>query len=331
MMNKKILVIAAMGIAAILMATCKSPPAATAPAATGPAMSTEAEINKSQDANNVGTQPLRSTVIDWSDRTIGEASIPLWLKPLIKGNAGPVKSEFGINPTSRVKFSLAQRANRDEARVQAALLFNAQIATELKTYVMTAASQTLNEGQTDIVEEITTATKINITGNERVADFWQLVETEDPSTRIKTREYVYYVAWAMPQATWTALTRKYLNDVIGKIPDRQVQTNMANAYNDIQAAADRETEMTDAEFQQKLRLQEQAAKDAQARDMAKINSQTASTAALAQVAQTQAEAEARARYAAYKYGDPATAAAAATTAGDIDWISALGTAARVVF
>jgi hypothetical protein len=247
------------------------------------------------------------------------------------GNAGAVKSEFGINPASRVKYSLAQRSNRDEARVQAGLLFNAQIANELKTYVMSAASQTLNEGQTEIVEEITTATKINITGNERVVDFWQLVETEDPSTRVKTREYVYYVVWAMPQATWTALTRKYLNDVIGKIPDRQVQTNLANAYGDIQATADRETQMTDAEFQQKLRLQEQAAKDAQARDMAKINSQTVANSAAAQVAQSQSEAEARARFAAYKYGDPATAAAAATTAADIDWISALGTAARVVF
>jgi hypothetical protein len=294
-------------------------------------MSTEAEINKSQDANNVSTQALRSTVIDWSSRTVGVAPVPLWLGPLMLGNSGAVKSEFGINPASRVKYSLAQRSNRDEARVQAGLLFNAQIANELKTYVMNAVSQTLNEGQTEIVEEITTATKINITGNERVVDFWQLVETEDPSTRVKTREYVYYVVWAMPQATWTALTRKYLNDVIGKIPDRQVQTNMANAYGDIQAAADREIEMTDTEFQQRLRLQEQAAKDAQAREMARINQQTVANSAAAQVAQTQSQAEADARFAAYKYGDPATAAVAATTAGDIDWIGALGTATSIVF
>ena len=152
-----------------------------------------------------------------------------------------------------------------------------------------------------------------------------------PAARVKSREYIYYVVWSMPQATWTALTRKYVNDVIGKIPDRQVQINVANAYNDIQAAADRENEMTDAEFQQKLRLQEQAAKDAQAREIARINQTTAATTAAAQTAQAQVKAEAAARYAAYKYGDPAAAAIAATTAEDIDWISALGTAASIVF
>jgi outer membrane murein-binding lipoprotein Lpp len=170
------------------------------------------------------------------------------------------------NVDSRVKFSLAQRANREEARVQAGLLFAAQIAAELKTYVVTAAGQTLDAGQLDIVEEITTATKVNISGMERKADFWRLVETEDPSTRAKSREYLYYVVWAMPQATWTALTWKYVKDVVGKLPDGAVQTNVARAYGDIQAAADRQTEMTDAEFQQRLRLQEQSARDAEERD-----------------------------------------------------------------
>jgi hypothetical protein len=326
-MKKIIRFIAALGIAALITAGCASAPAS--PAAAPPP--TAKEIQREQSANNVDTQARHSTVIDWVNRTVGEDPVPLWLKPLIKGNSGPVKQEYGINPNARVKFSLAQRANREEARVQSGLIFNAQIAQELKTYVMTAAGQTLDEGQIDIVEEITTATKINITGNERVADFWQLVETEDPGTKIKSREYVYYVVWAIPQATWTALIRKYVNDVIGQLPDRQVQINLANAYGDIQAAADRENEMTDTEFQQKLRLQEQAARDAQERDMARINQQTAQTAAAAQVAQTQAQEEARSRRAAYRSGNPAVAAAAATTAGDIDWIAALGTAASVIF
>jgi hypothetical protein len=324
-MNKNNWFFAAIGIAALVTAGCASKPAVQ------DAMPTAAEVRREQNANNVDTQPMRSTILDWSNRNVGEDSVPLWLKPLIKGNTGAVKSEYSINPDARVKFSLAQRANREEARVQAGLLFNAQIANELKTYVMTAAAQTLNEGQIDIIEEITTATKVNITGNERVADFWQLVETEDPATRVKSRTYLYYVVWAMSQETWTALTRKYVNEVIGKIPDRQVQINVTNAYGDIQAAADRENEMTDAEFQQKLRLQEQAAKDAQAREMAKINQQGVTTEATARVAQAQVQADADARYGAYKYGSPATAAAASVGAGDIDWIAALGTAASVVF
>jgi hypothetical protein len=324
--NKKIRLIAALGMAALIMAGCNSSPAPDTKA-----VPTATEVRQGQNANNVDTQPVHSTVIDWVNRNVGEEAVPLWLKPLIKGNSGPVKSEFGVASDSRVKFSLAQRTNRDEARVQVGLLFAQQITTELKQYVMTAASQTLNEGQIDIIEEITTATKVNITGTERVADFWQLVETEDPGTRVKRQEYIYYVVWAMPQATWTALTRKYVNDVIGQIPDRAVQTNVARAYGDIEAAATRENEMTDDEFRLKLRLQEQAAKDAQDRDMARINQQTARNQATAQVAEAQVRSEAAARYAAYKYGDAATAAAASTTAADFDWIAALGTAAAVVF
>jgi hypothetical protein len=323
-MKKKFRLIAAVGMAALITAGCASTPKPeTAP--------TAAEIRREQNANNVDTQPRRSTVIDWANRTVGEDSVPLWLKPLIKGNSGPVKSEYGISPNDRVKYSIAQRANRDEARVQAGLLFAAQTANELKTYVMTAAAQTLNEGQIDIIEEITTAAKVDITGMGRTADFWQLVETEDPDTGVKTIEYIYYVVWATPQSTWTALTYKYVNDVIGRIPDRQVQINVANAYGDIQARADRETEMSDAEFQQKLRLQEQAVRDAQAREMARINQQTVQNQAMADVARTQVQADAGARYAAYKYGDAATAAAASTTAADFDWISALSTASNVVF
>jgi hypothetical protein len=320
-------------MAALLMMGCATASkAANAAGTTADApVPTEQDIRREQGANNVDNRALRSTVLDWSNRTVGENSIPLWLKPLMMGNSAAVKSAFGVAPDARVKLSQAQRPNRDEARVQAGLLFAAQVANELKQYVMAAAGQTLDEGQMDVVEEITTATKVTISGTERVTDFWQLVETEDPGTRAKTREYVYYVVWAMPQATWTALTRKYVNDVIGKIPDRAVQTNVAKAYTGIEAAANRETEMTEAEFLQKLRLQEQAARDAQERDMAKINQQTAQNQAMAQTAQEQVRAEARARYAAYKYGDPATAAAASTTAADFDWISALNTAASIVF
>jgi hypothetical protein len=104
---------------------------------------------------------------------------------------------------------------------------------------------------------------------------------------------------------------------------------MANAFGEIDAKSKREEVMSDEEFNLKIRLQEQAAKDAQEQAMARINQQTALGTAQAQVAQTQVQAEADARYAAYKYGDAATAAAASTTAADFDWISALSTASAV--
>jgi hypothetical protein len=229
-------------------------------------------------ASNVDVVPTRAVVRDWSNRTLGIPSTPPWLQALVLGNAGPVKQDFGINGSSRVKFSLAQNSNRENARVQAGLLFAAKTANELKQYVVTGAGAVLDDGELDIVEEIATATKITITGNSPVADFWQLVEIEDLATKQKSQEYLYYTVYSMDEATWKALVRKYTNDIIGQLPDRAVQTKVAGAFADIDAAAARETAMTEAQFK------------------AQIVSQVAQAA-------------------------PA----------DVDWISALGTAANVIF
>jgi len=306
-MKEKMITAAAIAIAAIfVLASCKSQP------------------QKEQNSLNVTAQPMSSKILDWSNRNMGEDQAPPWLKSLLRGNSQVVKQEFGINSNARVKYSLAQRANRDEARVSSGLLFNQQIANELKTYVVTAASQTLNQGQMDIVEEITTATKINITGAGRVADFWQLVETTDDRSGAKSREYLYYIVWSMEPSIWDQLVRKYVNDVIGKLPDRQVQTNIANAFNDIAAASKRETELSDRDFQRIVDERSKAAENAQELEMARIRSG-------AQVDIAQAKADSVARYAAYRSGDPVVAAIASTTAGDIDWINALSTAAKVIF
>jgi len=115
-----------------------------------------------------------------------------------------------------------------------------------------------------------------------------------------------------------------VNDVIGKLPDRQVQTNVANAFNDIAAASKRENELSDRDFQQMVNERSKAAQNAHEREMTQIRSD-------AQVDIAQAKADSVARYAAYRSGNPTVAAIASTTANDIDWISALSTAAKVIF
>jgi len=298
-MKKSLIIVIIIVLAAIITAGCKS-------------------------AANVSVQANPAVILDWSNRSIGEDSNPGWLLPLAKGNTQLIKQEFGINPTARVKLSPARRANRDEARVLAGLVFAQQIANELKQYVVTGAGSNLDQGQMDIVEQITTATKVTISGAQRIADFWQLVETTDDSSGAKVREYIYYIVWSIDENIWSQLVRKYVNDVIGQIPDRPVQQQIANAFGEIDAMSRWEREMTDAEFQQTINLRYQAASDAQAREMARINSGTT-------VAVAQAEADSHARYAAYRSGNPTVAAIASTTAEDYDWISALATAGKVLF
>jgi hypothetical protein len=328
-MNTKAFGITVIAVGILVLASCTGAPATGGgqPSAQGQAASL--------GENNVASRSSKAAILDWSDRTMGQEKTPVWLKPLVvNGNAEEARSAFGIAGGSRIKFSVAQRANRDEARVLSGLMFAQQTAQELKQYVCTAGASRLDEAQMDIVEEITTATKVIMTGTRRVADFWQLVESENPGSRSKSREYIYYIVWSMDDAVWSQIVRKYVNDVIGQLPDRAVQTQVANAFAEIDAAARREDQRSDAVFQQQLELQAQAARDAQDQAMASINARTtaaqAATAATADVAQAQVYADARARAAAYRSGNPAVAAAASTTAADFDWISALTTAADVL-
>jgi hypothetical protein len=256
-------------------------------------------------------------------------SFPGWLRALVVNNReAAVRQEFNLPEGTVIRHVEAERANRDKALIDADLLFVQKIANELKLYVVTAAAKGLDGGSTDIVEEVTSSTKVTLTGAQKVRDFWQLVEKEEDG--VKSRNYVWYAVYAFSGSTWDALTRKYVNDVIGQIPDRRVQTQIARDFDEIDRQAKRSEERSDAEFKQMLDLQRQVVEDKQKRDMAQIAQQGARDQAAANVAEAQASAEAEARYAAYKYGDPATAAAASVTANDIDWISALGTAADIV-
>ncbi|GHV10056.1 hypothetical protein FACS189485_23010 [Spirochaetia bacterium] len=274
-------------------------------------------------SSNVDTAPTRMVIRDWSNRSMGIPSTPPWLQALLLGNSGPIKQDFGINGSNRVKFIVAQNRNRESARVQAGLLFAAKTANELKQYVVTGAGSVLDGGELDIVEEIATATKVTIMGNENVADFWQLVETEDTATRQKTQEYLYYIVYSMPEDTWKALVRKYTNDIIGQLPDRAVQTKVAQAFGDIDAAASRETMMTEAQFIVQVDAQRLAAERAYELEQARISGQTAvAVAAATPAVQTKQEI--------YVSGDPAKIAAASVSAADVDWITALSTAASVM-
>jgi hypothetical protein len=325
-MNKKMLYLVSALLAVFLAAACatkKQDASAADPMPPPPPPPTENPVN------NYSVAALKSTVLDWQNRNMNEEPFPAWLRGLeVNKKQSPVRVMFELPDDAAVRQAQAQRRNRDEAGVEAVLNFNAAIANELKTYVCSAAGKVLDQGQMDIVNEVTTATKVTITGARKLADFWQLVETEDNG--VKSRQYIWHVVYAFPASTWNQLTRKYVNDVIGRIPDRAVQTKIADAFSEIDAQAKRQDERSDAEFYQQLELQRKAAEDAQKRQMAQIAQQGARDQAAINAAKAQAVTEAEARFRAYKYGDPATAAAASVTANDIDWISALSTVASIV-
>jgi hypothetical protein len=283
------------------------------------------------NASGVEVQRPRPVIIDWmNSNLVGVSEQPDWLAPMVLGNTNGVRSAYNIPPNDVVKYSVARNPNRDEARVQAGLLLASKTASELKQLVVTAAAQVLERGMMQTVEDITTATKLEISGLGTVCDFWQYVETTDPTYNMKTREYAYYIVYRIPQRNWSAMVEKYLIDVIGKLPDSTARMNMANAVADVARKTNVEEQRDEAEFKQELELRDQAAKNAQAQDMARINQQTVQSQNAADVARAQVQADADARYAAYRSGNATSAAIAATTAGDADWLDAVKFAADVI-
>jgi hypothetical protein len=316
-----ITIMAALAVMTTLAACATKPAAQTAGAAIPPAP---------ENPSHLSVKVKKTVILDYMNSNVpGMESFPGWLRVLVVNNrASVVKQEFTLPDDTVIRRSQAERANLEEARVLSDLNFAQEIAYELKRYVVSASARNLDQGSMDIVEEVTSSTKVTLTGAQKLQDFWQLVEKEEDG--VKSRSYVWYTVYAFPGNTWGALTRKYVNDVIGQIPDRRVQQQIARDFGEIDRLAQRNEERSDAEFKQQLDLQRKAAEDKQKQTMAQIAQQGARDQAAANVAEAQAVAEAEARYAAYKYGDPATAAAASVTAGDIDWISALGTAADIV-
>jgi hypothetical protein len=278
--------------------------------------------------NNIEVQALHSTVINWNNRNMGVPPFPAWLKALIINNRqDAVRQEFSLPEDTVIRVSQAERPNREEARVLADLMFAQQVANELKRYVVTGAASRFDQRVTQTVEEITSSTKVTLTGGQKLPDFWQQVETDDNG--IKSRSYVYYSVYAFPGNSWSQLVAKYLFEVVGQIPDSRVQLQIRDSFAEIDRQTKRGEERSDAEFYQTLDLQVKEVENKQRQDMARINQQTALGTAGAEAAKAQATAEANARYAAYKSGNPSTAAAASVTANDTDWVKALSTVGGV--
>jgi hypothetical protein len=285
---------------------------------------TQSQNTPQSSVNNVDVEALSSKIINWNNRNMGVPPFPAWLKVLIINNRqDAVRQEFGLSEDTVIRVSQAERPNREEARIQADLMFAQQVANELKRYVVTGAASRFDQGVTQIVEEITSSTKVTLTGGQKLPDFWQQIETEDNG--MISRSYVYYSVYAFPGNSWSQLVAKYLFEVVGQVPDSRVQLQIRDSFAEIDRQTKRGEERSDAEFYQTLDLQMKEVENKQRQEMARINQQTALGTAAAEAAKAQATAEADARYAAYKYGNSSTAAAASVTANDTDWVKALST------
>jgi hypothetical protein len=279
-------VLTALGLVTLaLFASCASKQDASA------ALSAQAE----RTANDQKT-------LDWSNRSIGEIASPVWLLPAMRGNWTAFKQEWQVSPDKVLKIGVARNASLNAAQTIADVQYAARLANQLKQTVLTRAAISLgSDGEFDTVQDAATKTLVSVAGQERLTDFWQLIETDEDNGK-KSRAYVYYVVYACDSAVWDQVVAKYLYDIVGQLPDKKTQQTISGMFNEINAEIKYEREKSDAQFQAEVAAQQRAL--------------------------TQAPQPVAARREAYRSGDPAKIAAAGTTAADTDYVAALALAAK---
>ena len=241
-------------------------------------------------------------VVDWKDRSIGEIASPSWLYPAVRGNWNTFKSEWPVSSDKVLKIGVARHATLNGAQTVADVQYAARLASQLKQAVLTRAAISLgSSGEFDVVNNAATQAQVNIAGQERLTDFWQLVETTAADGK-KTRMYSYWVVYAVDSAIWDQVAAKYIFDIVGKLPDTKTQQTISGMFNDINAEIKYERERSEAQFNAELAARQQA---------------------LREPPRTSAEI-----YIAYQANDPVKAAAASTTSADTDYIAALAALAN---
>jgi hypothetical protein len=323
--NVKVMLITVVAAACVLIALAGC---ATTGAAAQVVTPTAASV-----LTNTAVDPIRQTVIQWSDQTLGQVSAPVWLKTLVRGNSSQFKAEYAnlVNAGDIVRYTVVSNPNRNVASTLADVNMAAQLANELKRTVLTRAASSLQEGEFEVINNTATEAKVTLVGNRRVTDFWQLVETEDTRSGTKTTEYVYYIVYAFPVNSWNTMFSYYMRDVFKDMPESPGKQEMRNMYAELEADTRREQEKSEAQFKAEIAAQ-QAKIDADAQvGIAQPNAQAASSVAASNARAATAASNSQASQAAYKSGEPAAIAAASTTSADSPVISALGTAARILF
>jgi hypothetical protein len=297
-MKMNVLLIAAAALA-LITAACSSAPIPQTREEKETAMVTQAQ-RVSEEAQKTAD---KQRILDWKDRSLGEDASPDWLLPAVRGNFSIFKRDWQItgNKVLKVHSALADRLNA--AQTIADVQYAARLANQLKQSVLTRAAITLqSDDQFAVVQDAATKAKVDIAGQERLTDFWQLLETTDSQGKT-TRRYVYFVVYACDSEVWSKLVAKYLYDIVDNVPQQEAKQTIAAMFAEIDAETKSEKEKSEQVFREEVRAQLNA-----------LN------------APRQSPAEQRA---AYRSGDSVKIAAAGVTKADADYIAALAAIAGV--
>ena len=190
----------------------------------------------------------KSVIVDWADRGMDNPAKPEWLKKLVRGNADVFRKDFGIEKSYVIKYGIASGKTRDLAKAASRVNYNAMRAEELRTKVVSEAASTLNDdGLTEATGNAAMVAKADLSGHELVTQFWQEVETFDPETEAKTKEFICYSVYKISRENWLETLKAYMKQVLPKIPNSDAQKKMAATIASLYEDTTKEVEKTEEE------------------------------------------------------------------------------------
>ena len=198
---------------------------------------------------NVDDAIDKIVVIDWTDRTLGEIAAPTWLKNMRRGNSDTFKEQWSLDSGRVVKVSMATGKTEATAQALSRVGFAYTQAAELSQKVIGRVGQGLNDlGQLEAVYVAASETKADMTGLREETGFYQKVRTTKAGTKEQSEQYIYYTVYSMNKATWDALCRKYLMDVMGiEGLETETQKKIGALFSEMKEDADKKDAAKQAE------------------------------------------------------------------------------------
>ena len=188
-------------------------------------------------------------VVDWTDRTLGEIAAPTWLKNMRRGNSDTFKELWGLDSNRVVKISMATCKTEATAQALSRAGFAYVQAAELNQKVIGRVGQGFNDiGQLEAVYVAASESKADMTGLREETGFFQKVRTTKAGTKEQSEQYIYYTVYSMDKATWDALCRKYLMDLMGTEGlETETQKKIGALFSEMKEDADKKDAAKQAE------------------------------------------------------------------------------------
>jgi hypothetical protein len=280
-------------VLALIMAACSSTPVQQTQQEKETAMLAQTQRISEEALKTADNQ----RILDWKDRSLGEDASPDWLLPAVRGNFSVFKRDWQITGDKVLKVGVARADRLNAVQTIADVQYAARLANQLKQSVLSKAAISLqSDDQFAAVQDAATKAKVDIAGQDRLTDFWQLLETTDSQGQ-HTKVYVYYVVYACDSDVWSKLVAKYLYDIVDNVPQQEAKRQIAEMFAEIDAETKDEKERSEHIFREEVRAQ--------------LNALNAPQQSLAE------------QRAAYRSGDSTKTAAAGVTKADADYIAAL--------